>query len=90
MPTTQSPSLSVRALTPRAVRPMARTSFSLKRIAMPFLVATSRSSLPLVRRTQHSSSPSSKSMAITPPLRVVWNAESGVRLMTPLRVTITR
>ena len=90
MPITSSPSASVIAFTPRAVRPMGRTSLSLNRIAMPLRVATTSSRSPSVRRTQASSSPSSSESAITPPLRAVWNAESSVRLIVPPRVTITR
>ena len=57
---------------------------------MPRCVATKSSSLPLVNRTQHSSSPSFKSIAMMPPLRAVWNCSSAVRLIRPLRVTMHR
>ena len=71
MPTMQSPSSSFITRTPRAVRESSRISVSWKRMAMPCLVATIKSSLPLVMRTQLRLSPSSRSMAIRPPFRAV-------------------
>src|ERR1700681_3570783 len=88
--TTSSPFASDIALTPRAGRPIGRTSFSLKWIAIPSCVARMMSRSPLLRSTASSSSSSSRPIAIKPLRRTFSNSASLVFLMTPRRVTITR
>ncbi len=75
--------------TPRAVRPMGRTSDSSKRMASPSCVAMKMRFVPSVSITSSSSSPSSTLTALMPFERMLRNSDSSVFLMTPLRVTIT-
>ncbi|MCY1181087.1 hypothetical protein D9M73_215720 [compost metagenome] len=55
--------------TPRAVRPMARTSDSLKRVTLPASENSMTSRSPSVMAAEISTSPSSSSSAIRPTLR---------------------
>ena len=89
-PTTQSSPRREMPMTPRAVRPIGRTLFSLYRTARPSLVAIRTSLSPRVCRTYSSSSPSSSVSAILPPLRWYSNSDSSVRLMMPRLVTMSR
>ncbi len=68
-------------ITPRAVRPIGRTSFSLKRIDFPFEVAMKISSDPRDSSAASRWSPSSMVTAMMPPARGRENAASGVFLM---------
>ncbi len=69
IPTTWSSSSMRMPMTPVAVRPMERTSSSLKRMAMPLRVPRKISWAPLVCLTSMSSSPASTLMAMMPPVR---------------------
>ena len=69
---------------------MARTSPSLKQVAMPLAVAMSISSSPVVEMTVISSSPSSSVSARRPFARIFLSADCCMRLTVPLRVTKTR
>ena len=90
IPTTRSFGASLIAPTPAAWRPIGRTWSSLKRIDLPPAVTTMMSCLPLLMRTQASSSLSSIPSAISPLERTAANWLSGVRLIFPLRVASTR
>ena len=85
-PTTLSFSSSVMAFTPVALLPMGRTSSSLKRMLLPFLVPTIISSLPSVIMAAISSSPSLRFWAIIPPFRILSNSSMGVFLIMPALV----
>src|SRR2546426_2042765 len=76
--------------TPVAVRPMSRTSFSWKRMLMPWCVASTMSFRPSVTCTSISSSPFSILMARMPTERGVPNSESTVFLTTPCLVANRR
>ena len=69
MPTTSSPSDRPIPRTPPAVRPMGRTSLSLKRIDLPRTLAISTSWEPSVRMAAISSSSASRLMPMMPPRR---------------------
>mmetsp|Transcript_8233 Transcript_8233/g.23464 ORF Transcript_8233/g.23464 Transcript_8233/m.23464 type:complete len:305 (+) Transcript_8233:164-1078(+) len=87
-----SPSRSVRLLTPRALRPVARSCFwsASKRVTKPPTVATTTLSSLLQRRALSSRSPSSSTCAMSPRDEVVANAESSVFLIQPRLLTSTR
>ena len=76
--------------TPMAVRPVARTSVSLKQTAMPRCVPMKICSSPAVCRTVISWSPSSSVSARMPLERMFFSAACSMRLTVPLRVTKTR
>src|SRR5467141_2674211 len=88
LPTTVSPLPSLMPITPCVSRPMARTSFSLNRIALPRAVAMRMSSEPVVGVTQFSSSPSWRLIAIRPLRRTLAYSASAVFLIYPFLVTI--
>ena len=89
MLTTQSPSsLNLIPVTPRAFRPIARTSPLLKRHAMPFAEERMISSAGSTSAAPIRSSPSSMESARMPILRRWQNWLSGVFLMTPHLVAI--
>ena len=89
MPATASPLPSLIPITPCVSRPMARTSVSLKRIALPSSVAMITSSDPVVGVTQSSSSPSWRLMAIKPLRRTLAYSAIAVFLMYPFLVTMS-
>ena len=72
--------------TPLAVRPIARASFSSKRIALPLEANSITSWLPLVMRALTNLSPSSKPTAIKPFERILANCFSSTRFTVPLAV----
>src|SRR5258708_4205453 len=86
--TTTSLSSREADFTPCAVRPMARTSCSWKRMALPWRLARMMSCVPSVMAASIISSPSSRSMALMPPRRGLPYAESSVFLMAPWRVAL--
>ena len=69
---------------------MSRTSFSLKRIALPFRFARMMSSLPEVSFAAMSWSPSRRITAMMPPRRGFAYAEMCVFLMKPSFVASMR
>ena len=75
--------------TPREVRPMARTSCSRNRIALPPFEKSMTSRSPSVRSAPARESPSSRCTAMIPALRGRENASSRVFLTTPPRVAMT-
>ena len=77
-------------MTPAASRPIARTSVSAKRASLPSAVAMMTSSWPAATSTQASSSLSARVMARIPDERTFSNCSSGVFLMIPRRVAMTR
>ena len=77
-------------ITPAASRPIGRTSSSAKRAIIPSAVAMMMSSLPLDTSTQASSSLSWIVIARMPVARTRSNCSSGVFLMCPRRVAMTR
>ena len=85
---TLSPSSRVIPFTPAAVRPMVRTSPSLKRIALPELANNMTSESPVVKATSIRSLPSRKSIAIIPLARGRENCWSDVFLTVPFDVAI--
>ena len=90
MPTTLSPWRASRMpITPAASRPMARTSFSLKRAMRPCGVASTTSSSPDETPTHASSSSSATVIALMPVDRTRSNCSMGVFLITPPRVAMT-
>ena len=89
IPMTRSSPAILIPRTPRAVRPMSRTSPSLKRIDLPFRVPRKMSWFPRVSWTSISSSPSSMEIAMIPPARGLEKAESSVFLIVPFLVTMT-
>ena len=72
--------------TPLAVRPIARASVSLKRIALPLEANSITSWLPSVIRALTNLSPSSSPTAIRPLERILANCLSSTRLTVPLAV----
>ena len=74
--------------TPLAVRPMARTSDSLKRAALPALEHNITSLVPLVMAAPISVLSSSKSSAISPLGRGRENCSRAVFLTVPLAVAM--
>ena len=72
------------------LRPMARMSLSLKRMAWPMRVASISSQLASVSSTPMSSSSSRSTMAMRPVLRRFENSSSAVFLIVPQRVAMTR
>src|SRR5438067_2266554 len=76
--------------TPVAVRPMSRTSFSWKRMLIPWRVASTMSLRPSVTCTSISSSPFSMLMARIPTERGLPNSESRVFFTTPCFVANSR
>ena len=76
--------------TPAAVRPIGRTSSSLKRMVMPLRLTMKMSSLPLVSMTRTSSSPSLRLMAMMPSRRDESYSSNAVFLTVPLRVAKNR
>src|SRR6266446_1819006 len=86
-PTTWSPCSSVIPFTPKAARPMGRTSFWSNRIAIPCAVPMITSSSPLACITDTSSSSPSMERALSPLGRGRANASSLVRLISPFWVT---
>ena len=74
--------------TPRDERPMARTSCSRNRIALPPLEMSMISRSPSVSTTPARESPSSRCTAMMPALRGRENAESAVFLTIPPRVAM--
>mmetsp|Transcript_8829 Transcript_8829/g.29132 ORF Transcript_8829/g.29132 Transcript_8829/m.29132 type:complete len:212 (-) Transcript_8829:1856-2491(-) len=89
METMRSPSLSVMAEGPAAVRDMTRRLSQVKRRSRPNAVPTMMSSSSLQRRTQPILSPSLSFVKISPPLLILSKAWSGVRLIAPLFVKTT-
>src|SRR5713226_1515167 len=89
LPTTVSPLPSLMPITPCVSRPIARTSFSLNRIALPRAVAMMMSSEPVVGVTQLSSSPSWRLIAINPLRRTFAYSASAVFFIYPFLVTIS-
>ena len=89
IPTTSSVDLSLIARTPEAVRPIARTSFSLNLIDCPMEVVIMMSLLPAVGWTHSSISSSFNFRAIRPDLRTFLKSSNFVFLILPLLVTIT-
>jgi len=83
-----SPGLRLMALTPIVPRLEARTSSSLKRMALPNFVAMSSSRLPSVSFAETRLSPF-RFTALMPPFLGLENACSGILTMLPLRVTRT-
>ena len=77
-------------ITPPASRPIGRTSPSENRASMPCDVAMITSSSPDETLTHASSSPSLIVIARIPVARTRSNCSSGVFLMIPLRVAMTR
>ena len=75
-------------LTPPAVRPITRTSFSSIRNALPFFVASTSSSLPDVIITSITQSSSAKVIARFPFWLIRVNSESEVFFTTPRFVAI--
>src|SRR5206468_2328572 len=69
--------------TPRAVRPIGRTSFSSKRTALPESENSITSCSPSVSAAPIRKSPSSRSTAIMPALRGLLKSLSGVFLTVP-------
>jgi len=69
--------------TPRAPRPIGRTSFSSKRTALPSLEKSITSCLPSVSATPTRQSPSSRSTAMIPDGRGRENSASEVFFTTP-------
>ena len=90
MPITSSLLLSFMPRTPEALRPISRTSFSLKRMAKPALVAIMISSVPVDGFTHSRLSSVFNFNAIKPLRRTFSKSVSAVFLIVPLRVTITR
>src|SRR3990170_2996030 len=76
------------AFTPEAWRPIGLTLEMGKRKALPCCVAKMTWSLPPARRTQESSSPLSRPIAINPDGRTASNSFNAMRLIFPLRVAI--
>ena len=74
--------------TPAAVRPIGRTSFSSKRIALPPLEHRMICSVPSVMSTPTRRSPASSSMAMMPAWRGRENASSEVFLTVPCAVAM--
>ena len=85
---TRSSSPSCIPRTPREVRPMARTSRSPNRIALPPLEKSMMSRSPSVSTTPARESPSSRCTAMMPALRGRENAASSVFLTIPPRVAM--
>ncbi len=85
---TLAPSPNFMPRTPRAVRPITRTSLSLKRIALPMLLNNIISCSPSVRAVPTNSSSSSKSTAIMPLARGREKSFSFTRFTIELRVAI--
>ena len=77
-------------MTPAATRPIGRTSSSANRASIPSAVAMITSSSPAETSTQASSSSSLIVIARIPVDRTRSNCSSGVFLIIPLRVAITR
>ncbi len=73
-------------MTPRATRPMERTSLSANRMHLPELENSMMSCLPSVRLTLTSSSSSGRSIAQMPLARGREYSDSGVFLTIPWRV----
>ncbi len=90
MPMTSSAASTWIPRTPRAERPIGRISCSLKRIAMPALVARTTSRVPSVSVAETRRSPSSSVMARMPARRGRLNSSSGVFLMMPRLVASIR
>ena len=89
MPTTKSSFLTLMPMTPLACLPITRTSSSLNRIPCPLEVPRIIVSPPELNAQKTNSSPSFKVTARIPVLRIFANPFAAVRLIIPLRVTIT-
>ncbi len=74
--------------TPAAVRPIARTSPSGKRTALPPDEQSITSRVPSVMATPTSLSPGSRPTAMMPAMRGRENAESGVFFTVPVAVAM--
>ncbi len=74
--------------TPRAVRPIGRTSFSSKRTALPESENSITSCSPSVSAAPIRKSPSSRSTAMMPALRGLLKSFSGVFLTVPRLVAM--
>ena len=85
-PTTSSLSARSMPMTPAALRPMTRASFSSKRIDMPVAVERSTWSAPLVTSTSTRRSPSFRPSAMMPALLTLRYSCSAVRFTWPLAV----
>ena len=84
--TTSSPARSAMPRTPRAVRPMERTSDCGKRMAIPARVPMKISPCPSVSSAPTTASSGSTPMAMMPPDRTCRKALRSTRLTTPRRV----
>ena len=90
MPTISSPSSKFIPITPIAVLPIARTSVSLKRIHIPYLVIKKISLFLEVVLTSINSSSSRKWIAASPVFLTFMNSIIGVFLAIPFFVIIKR
>jgi len=85
---TRWPGMSCMPRTPRAVRPMGRTSASRKRMAFPASLKSMTSRVPSVMAASTSSSPSRSSQAMMPLDRGREKSASGVFLTVPRAVAM--
>ena len=90
MPITSSSSSKRIPITPMDTRPVVLTSFSLKRMHIPFLVTRKISCLSSVAFTSMSSSPSFSTIAWSPFLRTLPYSTIGVFFTIPSLVAIKR
>jgi len=88
MAITAWPSSSIMPRTPRALRPIGRTSPSSKRTALPASENSMTSQLPSVMATPIRKSPSSSAAAMMPALRGLEKSVSGVFFTVPRAVAM--
>ncbi len=84
--TTESSGARRIARTPRVARPVTRTSWQSNRIDIPFLVATTIRRSGWATSTRARRSPSSRTVAMRPPWRILAYSERLVRLKKPRAV----